>query len=333
MVSFEKLVSRNVAVFISRELDLAGEKRTVSSAIRIAIYGGIGLLILLSFSMVLIWKFNPGLAALAGISAMIFYEILLYVYLEFKIDGRKSFVDEILPDYLQITAANVRSGISIDKAMIFSARPEFKYFSDDIKLVSKNLYAGETLQNSLTQLGERYRSLQLKHTIRMMIEAIQYGGGMTDLLNQVAKDLRNQQIIQKEISGQLFMYTIFIAFAALVGAPVLYALTTQMITITDTVWAGILKQNPGGLPTAGVSFLKPSPPKISINDYHNFALTAIILITGFGAFITSAISNGSLIKGLRYMPIFLVIGIMIYLVCSTGNRKRIRIYRSDLIII
>ncbi len=146
----------------------------------------------------------------------------------------------------------------------------------------------------------------------MLVEAIQYGGGMTDLLNQVAKDIRNQQMIQKEISGQLFMYTIFIAFAAIVGAPTLYALTTQMMTITDTVWAGILKQNPGGLPTAGVSFLRPSPPKITIGMYHDFALSAVFLITGFGAFIVSAISTGSIIKGLRYLPVFLVVGLIVF---------------------
>ena len=68
-------------------------------------------------------------------------------------------------------------------------------------------------------MAKRYRSLQLQHTIRMMIEGIQYGGGMTDLLNQIAKDIRNQQMVQKEISGQLFMYTIFIAFAALHWGP------------------------------------------------------------------------------------------------------------------
>jgi archaellum biogenesis protein FlaJ (TadC family) len=181
-----------------------------------------------------------------------------------------------------------------------------------VKLVNKELYAGETLQNALVLLSNRYRSLQLKHTIRMLVEAIQYGGGMTDLLNQIAKDIRNQQMVQKEISGQLFMYTIFIAFAAIVGAPVLYALTTQMMTITDTVWAGILKQNPGGLPTAGVSFLRPSPPKITIGMYHDFALSAVFLITAFGAFIVSAISTGSIIKGLRYLPIFLVVGLLVF---------------------
>jgi hypothetical protein len=212
----------------------------------------------------------------------------------------------------------VRSGIALDKAMVLAARPEFGYFSEDLKAMNRELYGGVTLQEALTGLGKQYRSLQLQHTIRMMNEGMQYGGGMTDLLNQIGKDIRNQQMVQKEISGQLFMYTIFIAFAALIGAPVLYALTSQMITVTDTVWAGILKQNPGGLPTTGVSFLKPSPPKITIEDYHNFAIASVILITGFGAFIVAAISTGSALRGLRYLPIFLIVGLGIYFVVSSA---------------
>lgn len=316
MVSFEKLVSRNVAVFISNELDLAGIKTTVSSFIALAVVGGIGIFAVAAFGLVLVLSLDAGLSALLAAAAGVIYEVFIYLYLEFKIEQRKNFIESILPDYLQITAANVRSGIALDKAMIFAARPEFRYFSDDIRLITKNLYAGETLQNSLLLLAKRYRSLQLKHTVRMVIEALQYGGGMTDLLNQVAKDLRNQQIVQKEISGQLFMYTIFIAFAALVGAPVLYGLTTQMITVTDQVWTGILRQNPGGLPTAGVSFLRPSPPQITVAAYHNFALIAILLITGFGAFIVSAISTGSVIRGIRYLPVFILIGLGVYLLVS-----------------
>ncbi|MGC9099214.1 MAG: type II secretion system F family protein [Candidatus Micrarchaeia archaeon] len=313
MISFEKLVARNVVVFISRELDLAGSKMTVNRFLGIAIVGGLLILILTSYTLFFM-KFNIGIDALAGIAIAILYEVMLYMLLEFNIEKRKTFVETILPDYLEIVAANVRSGISLDKAMILAARPEFKFFSDDVKLVNKQLYAGSTLQSTLLSLAERYRSFQLKHTVRMLNEAIQYGGGMTDLLNQVAKDIRNQQMVQKEISGQMFMYTIFIAFAAIIGAPTLYALTTKMMTVTDTVWAGILAQNPGGLPTTGVSFLRPSPPKITIGMYEDFALTAVILITAFGSFIVSAISTGSIIRGLRYLPIFILVGLGIFYV-------------------
>ena len=155
-----------------------------------------------------------------------------------------------------------------------------------------------------------------KHTMRMIIESIQFGGGMTDLLNQIAKDMRNQNIVQKEISGQLFMYTIFIAFATVVGAPALFALTSQMISVTDNIWAGILTQNPGGLPTAGISFLKPSAPQVSPGSYHNFALAAVILMTGLGAFIVSTISTGSVFKGLKYLPIFIIAGMVVFFIVS-----------------
>ena len=163
------------------------------------------------------------LAALAGIIAAVVYEIMFYAVMEMKIDGRKKFMESILPEYLQIVAANIRSGIAIDKALVQAARPEFLYFTDDVKVINKELYAAVTLQQALLDLGKRYRSFQLQHTVRMITEAVIYGGGMTDLLNQIAKDLRNQQIIEKEIAGQLFLYTIFIAFACLIGAPVLYA--------------------------------------------------------------------------------------------------------------
>ncbi len=317
MVSFEKLVSRSLVRAVSSELDLAGLKITVDYFLKIAIIGAFLILIAVSFSLVLIAKFQPGIAAALGLTSAAIYEIILYVVLEFKIEQRKSFVETILPDYLQITAANIRSGIALDKAMVLAARPEFKYFSEDVMLMSKRLYAGETLQNGLITLGKHYRSEQLQHTIRMMIEAIQYGGGMTDLLNQIAKDMRSQQMVQKEISGQLFMYSIFITFAAIIGAPTMYALTTQMMTITDTVWAGILKQNPGGLPTAGISFLRPSPPKITIAQYHGFALAAILIITGFGAFIVSAISTGSAVKGIRYLPIFILVGLAVFFIVGS----------------
>ncbi|MGC8586839.1 MAG: type II secretion system F family protein [Candidatus Micrarchaeia archaeon] len=316
MVEFEKLVSREIVRMLSNELDLAGFKISVEKFLRIAILGGIAVLIAVSYTLFLAFKINAGISAIAGIVGLAVFEIALYAILEFSIGRRKTFVESILPDYLQITAANVRSGISLDKAMLLAARPEFKYFSDDVRLVNKELYGGETLQNTLQLLANKYRSLQLKHTIRMITEAIQYGGGMTDLLNQVAKDTRNQQMVQKEVSGQLFMYTIFIAFAALVGAPVMYALTSQMMGVTNTVWSGILQQNPGGLPTAGLSFLRPSPPKITTQQYHIFALTAILLITGFGAFIVSAISTGSIVNGIKYLPAFLIIGFAVFFLTS-----------------
>ncbi len=320
-ISFERLVSRDLVRLTSNELDLAGLKMTPNKFFSIAIIGGVLIFAIIAFGMFALLNLSPGLSVLVGIVGSGLYEVSIYAILEFIIDRRKTFLEGILADYLQIVAADVRSGMSLDKAMLQAARPEFGFFSEDVKLVNAQIYAGETIQNALTLLGEKYRSNELKHTIRLMIEALQYGGGITDLLNQIAKDIRTQQIVQKDIAGQLFMYTIFIAFAALIGAPALFALTSQMVQITNTVWTSILQQNPqflsGGAGSFGSSFLKPSKPQITTQDYKNFAYASIFVITCLSSFIVSAISTGSAIKGLRYMPVFILVGFLVFFLVST----------------
>jgi len=316
-ISFEKLVSRSIGVTLARKLELAGSKTSLEKLLTIMIIGGLVLLIGVSFSVLIILHYNSGLSALAGIAATIMFEAVVYAYLAYGIDGRKTKLQSMLPDYFQITSANLRSGISLDRAMLLAARPEFGFFSDDIKNMSRKVFGGETLDEALQELSSMYTSETFKHAIRMILEAQRYGGAMADLLEQLSKDIRMELLVQKEIAGQLFMYSIFIAFAGLIAAPVLYALTSQMIVVTNKVWNGILASNPGGLPTTGISFLRPSPPHITSNTYDIFAIIAVMIITGFASLIMSSISSGSTVKGMRLLPVFIIIGIAIFFV--VGN--------------
>lgn len=315
-IVFERLVGRNVSRSISSELDLSGLKMSVNDFLGIAIVGWFVVLVAGSFAALILLNLEFALSFLVGVLLSTVFEVSLYSILELKIEGRKDFVENVLPDYLQLTSANMRSGVSLSRAMIMAVRPEFKYFGDDINILGRQLYAGDTMPNAFRQLANKYRSVTLRRTVRVILEAEQYGGGLADLLNQIGKDLRGQHMVQKEVSGQLFMYTIFIAFAALVGAPTLYGLTNQMIGVTTKIWSQI---NVGGIsstPALGISFIKLSKPQITPEAYYIFSLIAIILITGFGSFIISAISTGRAIKGVRYLPIFILCGIAIFFIVS-----------------
>jgi hypothetical protein len=306
-------VSRSIGVRLSRELDLAGVKMSVEQLLKIMILGAIAFLVIASFTVYILGLGAP-IAAGSGVGAAVIYVVLVYMLLEFRIDARKTKLEEMLPDYLQITSANLRSGIALDRAMMLAARPEFTFLSDDVKIMNRRIFGGENFDTALRAFTERYRSYQLSHAVRMILESLRYGGAMADLIEQISKDMRNQQMTQKEVAGQMLMYSIFIAFAGLIAAPVLYGLTSQMIVVTDTVWKGILTQNPGGLPTTGVSFLKPSPPKITADTYRDFSLASIVVICGFASLIMAAISTGSAIKGLKYLPVFIICGIAIFFI-------------------
>ncbi len=312
-IRFERLITRSLAIYLSRELDLAGMKTSVESIARTMVIGFIALFVVVTMLAYIYTHLNPALDALAGIGVGALFVGLVYTFLEYKIDQRKTKMEQMLPDYLQIASANLRSGIALDRAMLLAARPEFGFLSEDIKKMNMQIFSGENFNDALRGLALRYRSFQLTHAIRMIIESLTFGGAMADLLEQLSKDMRNQQMTQKEVSGQLFLYSIFIVFAGLVASPVLYGLTSQMIVVTDQVWKGILASNPGGLPTTGLSFLKPSPPKITPQQYHTFSIIAIVIITGFSSLIMSAISSGKAIKGLKYLPVFIILGVVIYI--------------------
>ena len=313
MITFERLVSRGLVRRISKEIDLAGVKTTVENLLRMCIIGAFAIFILLSFLLFAL-KFSTLIDAAVGMSAAALYIGVIYLLLDDKIEGRKTKLEEMLPDYLQITSANLRSGVALDRAMLMAAKSEFTFLGDDVREMNRRIFGGESFEVAIRSFTERYRSYQLDHAVKMILESLRYGGAVADLLMQISKDMRQQQLMQKEAAGQMLMYSIFILFAGLIAAPVLYGLTSQMIVVTDAVWAGILAQNPGGLPTAGMSFLKPSPPQVTVEAYHNFSIAAIVIIAAFSSLIVSAISTGSAMKGIRLMPIFVIIGVGIFLV-------------------
>jgi Flp pilus assembly protein TadB len=312
-IRFDMFVPRNVIRGISRELDLSGMKMSVNKLIGIMVFGSIACMIIFFTLLELLGAFIL-LSILVAILGAVVYVVCIYAIMEYQIDDRKTKMEAMLPDYFQIAAANLRSGIALERAMLLGARPEFGFFADDIKEMSRRVFSGDTFESSLKSLAAKYRSYQLTHAVRMMLEAVRYGGAMADLLEQLAKEMRNQQLIQKEVSGQLFMYSIFIVFAGLIAAPALYGLTSQMIVVTDKIWGGILQTNPSGLPTTGVSFLKPSPPQISPQAYSDFSIAAIIIITAFASIIVSAINSGSAVKGIRYVPLFVIVGFVIFVI-------------------
>ena len=145
-IEYERLIGRSVVNLLTRELQLAGIKMDINRFLRILIIGGLALFIITPFALFLGLGLNPALAAVAGIILAVIFEVAVYGVLEFNIEQRRTFMETLLPDYLQLAAANVRSGIALDKSMVLAARPEFGYFSEDVKEMNRELYGGETLQ-------------------------------------------------------------------------------------------------------------------------------------------------------------------------------------------
>ena len=103
-------------------------------------------------------------AALA-LSTTLLILLVTYVALLLKADSRRRSVEEVLPDFLSLSSANVRAGMTIDQAMWYAAKPEFGLFSREVELVAKRTFGGEPFAQTLDRLGSRFDSRQLKQFV------------------------------------------------------------------------------------------------------------------------------------------------------------------------
>lgn len=311
LVAIGRLVPRSLVAGIARTLDLAG------IVMRPEAFVGV---VLLLATIVPILVFIAALALvpqyaliLALLSSLVVLG-LVYSYLMLRIEDRRMKMESVLPDFLQLASANVRAGMPIDRALWFAARPEFGLLSHEVELVTKRTFGGEPFVSAIRRLGTRFESKPLNRTINLLVEGMASGGEIAALLEKTAMDIRTHQLLHKEIAGTLLMYIIFIVFASAFGAPLLYALSNQLISITNTIWSNILAQNPEGLPTGGMLFLSPHPPGISSQDFFTFAMMSTVVTTVIASFIIAVIQTGNMANGIKLIPFLSAAGLIVFFI-------------------
>lgn len=263
-------------------------------------------------SFFIINPFLPKYSVIVSICLIFVTLGIVYAWLLLRIDDRRSKVENILPEFLQLSSANVRAGMPIDRALWFAARPEFGLLSQEVEMVTKRTFSGEPFVEAIRRLGTRFQSKTLERTINLLVEGMAAGGEVAALLEKTGQDIRNLQLLHKEIAGMMLMYIIFIIFASVVGAPLLYALSNQLIHITNVIWDRVLEQNPEGLPTGGMMFLSPQPPGVSSQDFFTFSLLSTIITTAIASLIIAVIQTGNSANGLRIMPFITAAGLSVF---------------------
>ena len=87
---------------------------------------------------------------IAGVIAFFSMCLLIYLFIYFRkiliISARVKKVEAIFPDFLQLMASNLRAGMTIDRAILTSSRPEFAPLDEEI--VTTGFY-DDTIYNGM----------------------------------------------------------------------------------------------------------------------------------------------------------------------------------------
>lgn len=260
------------------------------------------------------------LAVLAAVSVVIGAAVVClvsYVSLMLMADSRRRRVEEVLPEFLSLSAANVRAGMTIDQAMWYAAKPEFGILSEEVSNVAKKTFGGVPFNQAIDYLPERFNSKSIKRSVALIKQGIASGGKLADILERTADDSQEMMILRKEISASLIMYIIFIVFAGAIGTPFLFAISGRLIAILENVFS-TLPADPSSYASAGLqtSVIVPSKPSISSADFFLFTMLCAIMTAVFSSLIIGVISKGSKKEGVPYIPFLVAASLVIFFLMS-----------------
>ena len=234
---------------------------------------------------------------------------VFYTWLNLNADSRARYVENLLPDVLQLMASNLRAGLTIDRALLLAARPEFGQFKDDINRVGKEIATGKEVGEALMDMGKSIKSERLQKTFQLIVSAMASGGQLADLLQQTALNLRQQKLVEQRVRVSVLTYVIFIFSAIGFGAPMLFSLSTFLVEVITDIFSKVQ------LPTANVATNIPITfSKITITPkfLNAYTISSLMLTSLLGSLILGLISKGKEKEGLKYVPVLIIMTLTLF---------------------
>ena len=252
------------------------------------------------------------LSLLIALAIAIFF---IYSWITLKKIKRKKEIENVLADYLQLVATNLNAGMPIDQAMWYAVRERFGILADEVEVIARKVTSGYDLEQALTEFMDKYDSDLLKRSMALLIEGLKSGGELAGLVSKISWDIKETQVLEREISAEVTTYVIFITLAAIIIAPFLYALSHRIIILMSDILSNINIEGISGL--SGSLPLNFSGGKtISPSDFKTFVFINLGVSSTLAAMIISTIKKGSIKSGLKSIPMYLAVSIIIFLIAS-----------------
>jgi hypothetical protein len=271
------------------------------------LFSGIGLALIFSLQIA---GFYAAPFYILFIASFFVIEFLIHMLLTLAAERKAKFVEDVLPDVLQLMASNLRAGLTPDKAFLVSTRPEFGILNREINRIGKEITTGRDMDHALKSFSKRFKSEILAKTVDLILLGLQSGGEFSNLLDQTADNLKQQKLIRQKVRSNVLMYTIFIFSAISFGSPILFGFSSFLIQILIKNLSSV--EAVGGQLGQQVSLpIQMSQVAITPEFVILFIIVSLITTSIMGSFVLGAISKGKPREGLKYIPLlsFLSVGL------------------------
>ncbi len=268
-----------------------------------------------------LYAFGFGPYSVLGILTGPAFYTLVYVIFSFIADSRARFIEKMLPDNLQLISANVRAGMTVDKAIWLSARPEFGILEEEIRKTGGQTMGGKPLKQALTEMARRFNSEIFQRAVRLLTEGMESGGEIAKLLDETASYIRTAQSMQKETNANVAMYVTLIFLAAAFGAPLLFAVSIHFVENLEKISLPEIPNIPTGASLGGAPSGEESSETIKLKaktavstEYLSYFALAYLFVTSFfSSMIVGLIKSGKEKSGLKIFPVLFGVAFVVFI--------------------
>jgi flagellar protein FlaJ len=166
---------------------------------------------------------------------------------------------------------------------------------DEIKRVTLEMKMGKDFNSSLMLIPKRLNSKNIDRTFKIIIDGRKTGGGLSDIIDSVAEDLRATIELKKERKSAVMMSVMFLIISAVIATP----FTLGMVGVYATFLTSLGKET--------------ELVKIGISSAGNYILIHSTLV----GFIIGIILHGDFKKGLKYSIPLIILSYSIFYIIST----------------
>jgi Flp pilus assembly protein TadB len=266
----------------------------------------------------IILYFLLGLPFIIGFFYIAVWLVFLF-YLDMAKFQRQQKIEEVFPDFLQLTAANIRSGMPIDQALWFAIRPRFGILAAEMEQVAKEVMSGHELKDSLKKFSEKYDSLVVQRSFSLLLVGMEAGGEIGELLNKISVDIQESRIMRKEMVANVQTYVIFISFTTIAAAPLLMGLALQLLIIVQGLMSN-MSFDPNVTGSMGIG-ISPGGGSVAVGDFKVFAYTMLSITSFVSSMIIAIIKSGSVKAGLKFIPMFIIASIILFTISAWAFGK------------
>ncbi|NYZ78591.1 type II secretion system F family protein [Candidatus Micrarchaeota archaeon] len=305
---FGNLSPRGINRHIEEMLEYSGvdmdARVWMGSVLLLSILFGIAGLL---FSWVILEITAAGILFLIALACFAFILFTLYIVLHFRVEDRKRRIENVLPDALQLIAANIRAGLTPLAALRTAARPEFGPLEEEIRYVTAKSLGIESFTDALMEMSKRIKSEILERTVALFIVSMRSGGSLAVLLENAADDILEGQELKRQLIAGTNMYIVFIFFAVLIGMPALLSISIEFVELISSLQQ--LSAGPSFSSEVGLVMGTPLSPDFLFN----VSIVTIILTSLTVSMLIGVIHDGKELNGLRYTLYLLVLSIIVFL--------------------